>query len=277
MTTPSPVPTNALDEAAGRLETWMRALNGAAVAFSGGADSSLLLHCAAKVLGRRAIAVTFDTGTMPAFELKRASEIARSLGVRHLIASVDMFGERAFRENGPDRCYLCKRTLFARLTDMARAQGISNVLDGSNASDSGTDRPGMKALTELGVKSPLRELGIEKVVVRALAKAARLPSWNAPARACLATRIPTGTAVTNERVRRIEKLEEALLALGFSDVRAREDASGKCVRIEVPTNEIDMAAASAMRSLIADSGIRAGYTSISLDLRGLHSGKGQNG
>lgn len=262
-------PLDALDDASARIENWMKSISGAAVAFSGGADSALMLDFARRALGRRLLAVTFDTGTLPAFERQRAADQARALGVRHRIVNLDMFQDRAFRENGPDRCYLCKRTLFLRLGEIARSEGLETLLEGTNASDMAQDRPGLRAVRELGARSPFLELGIAKPVIRALAQRAGLPCWNAPARACLASRIPPGTPVTRERVRRIEGLEWAILSLGFTDVRAREDASGATVRIEVPADQLDMASTSAMRGLVANAGERAGYRFVSLDLKGL--------
>lgn len=197
-----------------------------AVAFSGGVDSACLLH-AASVFGRRTAAYFVKTPFQPGFELEDARTVARRLGVSLTVLDYDVLSVPEVAANPADRCYYCKRALFTRLMETAGADGFPLVLDGGNASDDASDRPGMRALRELGVRSPLRECGIAKPGVRRLAREAGLPVWDKPSYACLATRIPTGTAIVQRDLDRISRGEDALASLGFSDFRLRlrgEDA-----------------------------------------------------
>lgn len=262
----------ALDRAEAALQRWMRALGSALIALSGGVDSSLMLSAAAEALGDRALAVTLDAGTLPAFEIARAAAIARAIGARHRMVAIDLEGERCFRENPLDRCYHCKRALFSRLLDIARTEGFAAVLEGSNRDDLGDHRPGLAAVRELGARSPFLELGFDKALIRALAERRKIASWNAPARACLATRIPHGTPITREALRRVEALECALLARGFSDARVREAEAGALARIELPAAEIGRALDPVLREEIAAAGEAAGYRFVAIDLRGYRRG-----
>lgn len=191
-----------------------------AVAFSGGVDSAVLLS-AAMSYGQRTAAYFVRTAFQPAFELEDARETAGRLGAELRVLEVDILREAEVAANPADRCYYCKRALFTRLLDAARADGFPLVLDGSNASDDIGDRPGMRALAELGVRSPLRECGIGKAEVRRMAREAGLGVWDKPSYACLATRIPAGTVITAADLARVERGEAALMALGFSDFRLR--------------------------------------------------------
>ena len=192
----------------------------AAVAFSGGVDSAALLALAARH-ARRTKAYFVRTPFQPAFELQDAEDTARRLGAELQVIDYDILAVPAVAGNPPDRCYHCKRALFGRLRQQALADGYTVLIDGTNASDDAGDRPGMRALGELSVRSPLRECGISKAQVRALSKEAGLFTWDKPAYACLATRVPTGTAITAEMLARVEQAESALAALGFADFRVR--------------------------------------------------------
>lgn len=202
----------------------------AAVAFSGGVDSALLLS-EARRCARRAAAYFVHTPFQPAFELADARATARLLEVELTVLEVDVLSLPEVAANPVDRCYHCKRALFSRLLDEAAADGFPLVLDGSNASDDAGDRPGMRALRELGVRSPLRECGIAKAEIRTLARAAGLPVWDKPSYACLATRIPTGTAITAGDLARVARGEAALLAMGFSDLRLRLREDGALLQV----------------------------------------------
>lgn len=191
-----------------------------AVAFSGGVDSACLLYAAA-AYGRRTAAYFVKTPFQPGFELEDARASARRLGAALTVLEFDVLTVPEVAANPGERCYYCKRALFTRLIEAAGADGFPLVLDGCNASDDASDRPGMRALRELGVRSPLRECGITKTEVRRLAREAGLPVWNKPSYACLATRIPAGTAITREDLRRVARGEELLMSLGFSDFRLR--------------------------------------------------------
>ena len=192
----------------------------AAVAFSGGTDSAFLL-LAARECGCDVRAYYVKTAFQPQFEYEDALRLARELSVPMTTVEVDILTVPEAADNGPQRCYYCKRALFTHLWQAARRDGYTVLLDGTNASDDAGDRPGMRALRELEVRSPLRECGLTKEEVRRRSREAGLFTWDKPAYACLATRIPTGTPITKEDLDRVERAECALEALGFRDFRVR--------------------------------------------------------
>ena len=202
------------------LQTFFSALPRAAVAFSGGTDSALVLW-AARQYGCDVRAYYGKTAFQPAFELADARRLAHELDVPMTVVELDVLSVPEAAANGPRRCYYCKRALFARLRQAAAADGYTVLLDGTNASDDAGDRPGMAALRELEVRSPLRECGVTKAQVRQLSRQAGLFTWDKPAYACLATRVPTGEAITAEVLEQVERAEEALFALGYRDFRVR--------------------------------------------------------
>lgn len=191
-----------------------------AVAFSGGIDSAWLLHEALRY-GRRTRAYFVRTPFQPAFELQDAQATAAALGAELTVLDADVLALPAVAENPENRCYHCKRFLFTALQAQAKKDGFPLVLDGSNASDDAGDRPGMAALRELGVRSPLRECGLTKSDIRTQARAAGIALWDKPSYACLATRIPSGTPITREDLQRVEAGEGLLFRLGFTDFRLR--------------------------------------------------------
>jgi uncharacterized protein len=191
-----------------------------ALAFSGGVDSAYLLY-AARACGCDITAFYAQSAFQPEFERRDAQRLAEQLDVPLNVMPLDVLAVAAVRDNPADRCYHCKKAIFTALLAAAEAQGYEAVMDGTNASDDTSDRPGMKALVELGVLSPLRLCGITKAQVREYSRAAGLFTWDKPAYACLATRIPTGTPITDEDLNRVEGAEAALFALGFSDFRVR--------------------------------------------------------
>ena len=191
-----------------------------ALAFSGGVDSAYLLY-AARACGCDVEAFYAQSAFQPEFERRDAQRLAEQLDVPLNVVPLDVLAVAAVRDNPADRCYHCKKAIFTALLAAAEAQGYEAVMDGTNASDDTRDRPGMKALVELGVLSPLRLCGITKAQVREYSRAAGLFTWDKPAYACLATRIPTGTPITDEDLNRVEGAEAALFALGFSDFRVR--------------------------------------------------------
>ena len=209
-----------------------------AVAFSGGVDSAYLL-CAASTCGQRTAAYFVKTPFQPDFELKDAQEAAHQLGTKLTVLQFDVLTIPEAASNPANRCYYCKRALFTRLLEAAKADGFPMVLDGCNASDDASDRPGMKALQELGVRSPLRECGLTKSDVRRLAREAQLPVWDKPSYACLATRVPAGTPITQEDLNRISRGESLLLSLGFSDFRLR--LRGKNALLQVRAEQMPLA------------------------------------
>lgn len=211
-----------------------------AVAFSGGIDSAWLLHEALRC-GRKVRAYFVRTPFQPAFELKDAQETAAALGAALTVLEVDVLTVPQVAANPENRCYYCKCALFTALLAQAKADGFPLVLDGSNASDDAGDRPGMRALRELGVRSPLRECGVTKADIRAQAKAAGIALWDKPSYACLATRIPAGTHITREDLRRVEEGEALLMDLGYTDFRLR--LRGDHALLQVREADLDRATA----------------------------------
>lgn len=201
-----------------------------AAAFSGGVDSAVLLYCALRY-GQRAAAYYVKTPFQPDFELEDAKETARRLGASLTVLEFNILSVPQAAANPPDRCYHCKRALFTRILRAARDDGFSLVLDGSNASDDVADRPGMRALQELGVRSPLRECGLTKSAVRRLAREAGLPVWDKPSYACLATRVPTGIPITAGALARVARGEALLMERGLFDFRLRMREEGFLLQV----------------------------------------------
>ena len=210
-----------------------------ALGFSGGVDSAYLLY-AALDHGAQVRPYFIKTAFQPQFELEDARRLCAQLGVELTVLELDVLQIPGVAENPPDRCYHCKRALFGRLRQQALADGYTVLIDGTNASDDAGDRPGMRALGELSVRSPLRECGITKAQVRALSKEAGLFTWDKPAYACLATRVPTGEAITPETLRKVEAAEEALFSLGYSDLRVR--VFHGAARLQLPGQQLEQAA-----------------------------------
>ncbi len=211
----------------------------AAVAFSGGADSSYLLY-AAKKAGADVTAYYAKTEFQPQFEYRDALRVCDELQIKMKVLELNILQDDTVASNPENRCYHCKKTLFTAIARAAAADGYSLVIDGTNASDDANDRPGMKALFELHVCSPLRECGLTKDKIRSLSKTAGLFTWNKPAYACLATRIPYGDKITSELLCKIESAEDELFALEFSDFRVRV-LSG-AARLQIPGEQFSSAA-----------------------------------
>ena len=219
------------------LNDFFRENPAAALAFSGGTDSSYLLYAGSKA-GARIRAYYVRSAFQPAFELRDARRLADELGADLAVLELDVLSDPVVVSNPPDRCYYCKRRIFGLLTEKAAEDGFPVLMDGTNASDDVSDRPGMRALRELGVRSPLRECGITKAQVRLLSRQAGLFTADKPAYACLATRIPTGTAITARRLEATERAEEFLFSLGFSDVRVRTFADA--ARVQLPSSQLPL-------------------------------------
>ena len=219
------------------LQQFFRQVPKAAVAFSGGTDSAFLLW-AAKKYGCKVRAYYAKTAFQPEFELWDARRLSKRLEVPLTVIPADILAVPEVEENGPRRCYYCKRALFSRIWEAAERDGHTVLLDGTNASDDAKERPGMKALRELEVRSPLRECGLTKEEVRKRSKEAGLFTWDKPAYACLATRIPTGTKITGEDLHKVEKAEAALAELGFADFRVR--LFQKAAKIQVTEDQLPL-------------------------------------
>lgn len=209
-----------------------------ALAFSGGVDSALLVWAAAR-FGRDWRAYYVRSDFQPAFELRDARQVAEQCGLAMEVLEVDALACSQIAQNPADRCYHCKKQIFSRILSRAQEEGYTLLIDGSNASDDAGDRPGMRALQEMEVRSPLREAGLTKAEVRRLSKEAGLPIWDKPAYACLATRIPTGTPIAKGDLQRIERGEEALASLGFRDFRLR--LRGGAAVLQIPEGQQELA------------------------------------
>lgn len=240
----------------------------AVVAFSGGVDSTFLLHAAREALGANVLAVTLATPYIPRSELAEAKALADSLGVRHRVV-VEPFPE-AIRNNPPDHCYLCKRHLFSALLAMAAEERIDHVLEGTNCDDLQDFRPGLRALRELGIESPLLKAGLTKDDIRRLSRNLGLSVWDKPAKACLLSRIPQDTRVEEAELRRIEEGEEFLDRIGFPAVRLR--SHGEIARIEVPLEEVPALIAAARQHGVDDRLKGLGYRHVTVDLAGYRRG-----
>ena len=221
-----------------QLSAFFNAHPNGALALSGGVDSALLAW-AAGVRGRDWRAYFVHTPFQPAFELADARAVASQCGLPLTVVELNTLESEAIAANGPDRCYHCKRLLFSALRDRAAADGYTLLADGTNASDEAGDRPGMRALRELEVRSPLRECGLTKADIRRLSREAGLFTWDKPAYACLATRIPTGEALTEEVLARVEGAEDALFRLGYTDFRVR--VFHGAARLQLPAGQLERA------------------------------------
>ena len=233
-----------------------------ALGFSGGVDSAYLLYAGVKA-GADIRPYFIKTAFQPAFELADARKLAAGLGAEVTVLELDALADPRVAANPADRCYFCKQNLFRTLKERAIADGYPVLLDGTNASDEAGDRPGMRALTELSVRSPLRECGLTKAEIRARSREAGLFTWDKPAYACLATRVPAGEAITAETLARVEGAEDALFRLGYTDFRVRVFHSA--ARLQLPRGQMERAVREAEELRQA---LKPYFTPILLDLEG---------
>lgn len=239
-----------------------------AVAFSGGVDSTYLLHEAVKAGKEKVTALIMKTPSVPEREIDEAVTFCKSRGISFFVLPADPFSAAGFRENGRDRCYICKHFLFSALLEKAKEEGIPFVADGTNADDRKEFRPGLRALKELDIRSPLAEAGLTKKEIRELSEKEGLPTWNKPSFSCLATRFPYGEELTVEKLRRTEAAENLLAELGFTQRRVR--VHGNLARIEVLPAEIPLLLE--RRDMISDRFEELGFLYTTVDLKGFRSG-----
>ncbi len=246
-------------------------LGSLAVAFSGGVDSTFLVKTAHDVLGDQMMAVTARSESFPERELREAEEFCRREGIRHQIVNSEELEIEGFSHNPKNRCYLCKHELFEKILGIAKANGIEYVAEGSNMDDNGDYRPGLTAVAELGVKSPLRDAGLDKEEIRRLSKAMGLPTWNKQSFACLSSRFVYGEEITRERLHMVDQAEQLLLDLGFHQVRVRIHG-GTIARIEVLPEEFPRLMQEEIRRAVVMSFKSYGFAYVTMDLQGYRSG-----
>ena len=251
----------ALEAKKQKLLDLLRDMGGCVIGFSGGVDSTFLFAVAARVLGKRALAVTATSETYPERELREANELALRIGGRHRVIVSEELDIPGFAENPVDRCYHCKSELFTKLRKVADEEGLPYVADGSNVDDRGDYRPGRKALRELDVRSPLEEAGLSKEM--------ELPTWDKPSFACLSSRFPYGVTITREKIAVVGKAEESLRELGLRTLRVRHH--GDVARLELGADEFGRVV-DGLRDEVVRRVKAAGYTYVALDLQGYRTG-----
>ncbi len=268
-------PQQHLEEKISSVKNTLKSFKRVAVAYSGGVDSTLLAHVAGEVLGKtNVLVVTADSASLARTELEEARRLAQQLDLPHLVIHTDEVTRAEYRANTPTRCYICKRTLFEALQRLAEERQIPVVLYGAIGDDQLSERPGQYAAVDCGVRAPLQEAGLTKREIRAWARQLGLPSWDRPQNACLASRIPHGLSVTEEKLAQIEGAESVLKALGFHQIRVRH--LGDHARIEVGRDEVGRFDDATLRQQIVERYGRFGFRSVGIARAGYQPGGADN-
>lgn len=254
-----------------RLLAILGEMPGAAVAFSGGIDSTVVARAAREALGDRAVAVTGDSASVPRAEIAEARDLARRIGIRHVVTATEEFEDPDYLRNDGTRCYYCKNELYTRIEQLLPELGVGVICSGANLDDQGDYRPGLTAAAEHHVRHPLQEAGFTKADVRALAKEWGLPTWDKPASPCLSSRLAPGLPVTRERTAMVEAAEAHLKSLGLRECRVRLH-EGDLARVEVPLAELPRFTEPAVREDLSQRLKELGFRYVTLDLEGFRSG-----
>lgn len=253
-----------------KLKNNLKELNNLTIAFSGGVDSTFLLKVAKDILNENVLAITINASMHTKKEIKEATDYANEINVKHNVLNINNINIKEFIDNVPERCYFCKKEIFTQIMKISNENNIVNIADGSNVDDLSDFRPGMKALKELGIISPLKDVGLTKQEIRDLSKILDIPTWNKPSFACLASRIPYNHKITLQKLNMIEKSEKFIFELGFKQFRVRHH--GEIARIELQQNEILRFIESGSSNKACEYLKSLGFNYVTIDLLGYRTG-----